>query len=144
MRSTVTAFFVVLSLAAVAAFAVGQQRPSELEPTGSYAVAGLEKGAVLLDRQSGKTWILQHSADHLQPSVWLPAVKIDSRDEAGDWRKSEQAREVVANQRNQLQREIYSLKDQQAQIKAISPQNAKLQAIEKQITEREAILNQLQ
>jgi len=143
MRSTTAAFSVVFLLAVVAALAVGQQQPRERELAGKYAVAGTEKSAVLLDKQSGQTWILQHSADPLQASVWLPAAKIDSQDDAAEWRKADQARALIASKRFKLQRELYALHEQREDWKVAAPQSAQLKAIEKKITDYETRLGQL-
>jgi len=67
-------FFIV---AALGAYAVGQQQPTERGTAASFAVSPAGDAAVLLDTRSGQTWILTHSADKSNPSAWLPAVKID-------------------------------------------------------------------
>jgi len=41
-----------------------------------------------LDTKSGKTWVLTHSVEG--QSIWLPAKRIDSEDEARDWQKREE------------------------------------------------------
>lgn len=71
-------------------------RPAGAKPAppegGPFAVSPAGQSAVLLDTKSGKTWVLTRSAHG--ESVWLPASRIDSAQEARDW----QGREDKAKQ----------------------------------------------
>src|SRR3954453_23966432 len=59
----------------------GKQPPS----SDQFLVSPAGETAVLLDTKSGKTWVLTRSIDG--ESVWLPARRIDSPEEAQDWRQ---------------------------------------------------------
>lgn len=83
----------VLGLTVVAILVAGAwgltqaQQPGGKQPPTSdrFLVSPAGETAVLLDTKSGKTWVLTRAIDG--ESVWLPAKRIDSLDEAQDWRK---------------------------------------------------------
>jgi hypothetical protein len=89
---------IVVGVVMVASVAIGgwalaeQERPAAKAPaqaeSGSFVVSPTAKSAILLDTKTGKTWELNHSVtrDH----VWLPGKRIDSEQEANDWRKQEE------------------------------------------------------
>jgi hypothetical protein len=81
----------VVGLLAVGGWAVAQQdRPGPKAPvpeSGPFAASPAGQSAVLLDTKSGKTWVLTHSVKG--QSVWLPARRIDSEEEARDWQERE-------------------------------------------------------
>jgi hypothetical protein len=86
----------VLGVALVAVLALGawswtqaQQPDGKIAaPAGDqFRVSPTSDSAVLLDTRSGKTWVLMRSFDG--EHVWLPAKRIDSPDEARDWRKEQ-------------------------------------------------------
>jgi hypothetical protein len=54
---------------------------------GQFAVAPAGDSAVLVDTRSGKTWVLHRSVQG--DSVWLPAKRLDSQEEALRWRGQE-------------------------------------------------------
>ena len=75
---------------ALGGWALAQQQPpaAKVPPkaeSGQFAVAPAGQSAVLLDTKTGKTWVLTHSVQG--QSVWLPAKRIDSEEEAREWRE---------------------------------------------------------
>src|SRR5580692_3443717 len=83
----------VLGIALVAILAVGAWSWSQAQQPGGkgpapggeqFLVSPTSESAVLLDTKSGKTWVLTRAIDG--ESVWLPAKRIDSPDEAQKWR----------------------------------------------------------
>jgi hypothetical protein len=92
----------VAGLLAVGGWALAQQeRPSAKAPAperGPYVVSPAGQSAVLLDTKSGKTWVLTQSME--RQSIWLPARRIDSEDEARDWQqREEQIKKVLGEQK---------------------------------------------
>src|SRR5262245_31311808 len=87
----------VLGLAVVAILVVGawgltqaQQSGGKAPASDQFLVSSAGETAVLLDTKSGKTWVLTRAVDG--ESVWLPAKRIDSPDEAKDWRLEQKHR----------------------------------------------------
>jgi hypothetical protein len=69
--------------------AAQQEQPAAKAPpqsaSGPFAVSPAGQSAVLLDTKSGKTWVLAHFVEG--ESVWLPAKRIDSEQEAKEWKE---------------------------------------------------------
>jgi hypothetical protein len=85
----------VLGLTVVAILVAGawgltqaQQAGGKQPPTSDqFLVSPAGETAVLLDTKSGKTWVLTRSIDG--ESVWLPAKRIESPEEAQEWRQNQ-------------------------------------------------------
>ena len=96
----------VAGLLAVGGWALAQQeRPGAKAPApdgGPYVVSPAGQSAVLLDTKSGKTWALTHSVEG--QSIWLPAKRIDSEDEARDWQQREEQLKKVLGERNRVEK----------------------------------------
>jgi hypothetical protein len=64
---------------------------------GPFVVSSAGQSAVLLDTKSGKTWVLTHSVEGR--SIWLPARRIDSEEEARDWQQREEKIKQILDER---------------------------------------------
>ena len=104
----------VLGIALAAVLAIGawglthaQQPGGKGPPPGGdqFVVSPAGESAVLLDTKSGKTWVLTRAVDG--ESVWLPAKRIESADEARDWRMMQKR---IAEDRALKERELNSKK----------------------------------
>jgi hypothetical protein len=97
----------IAGLLAVGGWALAQQeRPGAKAPApegGPYVVSPAGQSAVLLDTRSGKTWVLTHSAEG--QAVWLPARRIDSEEEARDWRQREKKIKQILGEQNKAGKE---------------------------------------
>jgi hypothetical protein len=60
-------------------------------------VVRLDKGAVLVDTATGRTWDLERGADG--SAAWLPARWLVSEKDAEQWRQQEKARGAAAQDR---------------------------------------------
>jgi hypothetical protein len=89
----------VIGMSCIAVVALGTwalthaQQPIGKGPVpegGQFLVSPAGESAVLVDTKSGKTWVLTRAIDG--ESVWLPANRIDSADEARDWRSVQKKR----------------------------------------------------
>jgi hypothetical protein len=83
----------IVGLLALGGWAFAQQeRPGAKAAApegGPFAVAPAGQSADLLDTKSGKTWVLTRSVEGYW--IWLPARRIDSEEEARDWRSREKS-----------------------------------------------------
>jgi hypothetical protein len=91
----------VVGLLALGGWAVAQQdRPGAKAPVAEsepFVTSPAGQSAVLLDTKSGNTWVLTHSVEG--QSVWLPARRIDSEEEARVWQEREKKiKELLAEQ----------------------------------------------
>jgi hypothetical protein len=68
----------------------GPAREQAGATSGHFAVSPAGDTAVMLDTQSGKTWLLRQSADNIH-MAWLPAERIDRPDQAQQWSDREKA-----------------------------------------------------
>jgi hypothetical protein len=134
MRQTAAVLSGILILAAIGAYAVGQQQSTERSSAASFAVAPMGDTAVLLDTRTGQAWLLSHSVDKDNPSAWLPTIRIDGADEAAKWRAMDQGRARLTK----LNAEYSRLKAMTKSPEA-SPQ---FRMLEKQIADLEAKLNE--
>jgi hypothetical protein len=91
-RRFVIGLTVVAILVACAWGLTQAQQPGGKQPPASdqFLVSPAGETAVLLDAKSGKTWVLSRAIDG--ESVWLPAKRIDSPDEAQAWREVQKRR----------------------------------------------------
>lgn len=73
------------------AYASGQSDPSTNDSTcESFSVSPLGDSAILLDAQTGRSWLLRHPESEYLPSVWVPMKRLDDREDVLRWR-AEQA-----------------------------------------------------
>jgi hypothetical protein len=95
----------VLALAGLAGWALAQPGggagPRKGDGAGQFAVSAAGNSAVLLDRSTGKTWVLNQAVDG--SSVWVPAKRLDTEEQVQQWMKAERER---SEQRDALQREL--------------------------------------
>jgi len=97
-----------IALFTVAAVGVGGWALAQPGPPGlrradldgsRYAVTPAGTGAVMVETATGRTWVLQHSADGRR-TVWLPADRIDDPKQAEQWRQEDEAlKQVLAKRR---------------------------------------------
>lgn len=77
----------VVALLGLGGWALAQpDRPAAKDAapaSGPFTVSPAGDSAVLLETRSGKTWVLQRSVQG--DSVWLPARRIDSEEDALRW-----------------------------------------------------------
>jgi hypothetical protein len=96
---------VLAALAAAALFvggwAAAQPGPAAAPKPGSdapgrFAVTATAGGAVLVDTATGQTWVLRPGLDGPKgqglPPAWEPAVRLETRDQADEWRDMERKR----------------------------------------------------
>ena len=80
--------FAFVALLGIGAWALAPaQQPLGKGPSpegGQFLVSPAGESGVLVDTKSGKTWVLSRAVDG-EP-VWLPAKRIDSPEEAREWR----------------------------------------------------------
>jgi hypothetical protein len=92
---------VFAGLLALGGWALAQQeRPGAKGPAaegGPFAVSPAGDTAVLLETKSGKTWVLGRSVEG--HAVWLPAKRIESHEEALQWRQREEELKQVQAER---------------------------------------------
>ena len=82
----------------------GAKAPVAVEGGSSFVVAPGGSSAVLLDTKSGQTWTLNKSYEG--ESVWLPAKRIVSEQEAHQWLRREQdIKQMLAQEKQKLQAE---------------------------------------
>jgi len=93
----------VLALAGLAGWALAQpgDGPRKGNGAGRFAVSASGNSAVLLEGNTGKTWVLNQGADGF--SVWVPAKRLDTEEQVQQWMKAERER---SEQRDALQREL--------------------------------------
>jgi hypothetical protein len=60
----------------------------------NFAVSSVGDSAVLIDTQTGQSWLLQHPVSEYMPSVWIPMKRLDSKEEVLRWR-AEQAEQAA-------------------------------------------------
>jgi hypothetical protein len=142
MRRKGTALAIALSLAGAAALALAQQQTKTGEQEGGYTVCSVDKGAVLLEIRSGKTWLLTNPSDKSQPSVWLPAKKIDRFDEAEKWRVADRERGLDIRERSDLARQLSELRQQRSRLVTVSNDPLNLEQLDKRIEDLQAKLNE--
>jgi hypothetical protein len=66
---------------------------------GSFMVAPAGNSAILLDTRTGKSWALHRSVRG--DSVWLPAMRVDSEEDARRWKEAEERlREQLGKREN--------------------------------------------
>jgi hypothetical protein len=95
---------------------------------GRFAVVRLDKGAVLVDTATGRTWDLERGADGR--AAWLPARWLVSEKDAEQWRQQEKARGAAAQDRvreleAELERVRYAARIREAQRRQRDRQRAK-------------------
>ena len=96
----------VLAMAGLAGWALaqpGQDGPRKGPPpeVGRYSVSASGNSAVLLDRSTAKTWVLNQGVDGF--SVWIPVKRLDTEEQVRQWMKAERDRTA---ERDALQREL--------------------------------------
>lgn len=96
-----------------------QERPEAKAPTtgsGPYVVSPAGDSAVLLDTKSGASWVLHRSVEG--DSVWLPAKRINSEEQALRWQKEEVMRwEERENRVKRQKREEEFQREQELKLK---------------------------
>jgi hypothetical protein len=113
---------------------VAPDRPGQPPPPagpaapGRYAVVRLDKGALLVDTATGKTWDLERGADGR--AAWVPARRLDVKKDVERWRQEEKARGAAAQDRlreleAELERVRYAARLREAQRRQRDRQRAK-------------------
>jgi len=59
-----------------------------------FAVSTMGDSAVLIDTQTGRSWLLEHPESDYMPSVWIPMKRLDDREDVLRWR-AEQAEQIA-------------------------------------------------
>ena len=74
-----------------AQFGGGEEQAPSAEST-HFQVSSAGGTSVLLETQTGKSWLLNSSANYEVPAVWIPIRRLETRQEVRIWFEEEQAR----------------------------------------------------
>jgi hypothetical protein len=96
----------VVGLLTLGGWAIAQQDRPGAKPAapegGQFVVSPAGQSAVLLDTKSGKTWVLTRSVEG--QSVWLPARRIDSEEEAREWLDREKKLKEILGEKQKAEK----------------------------------------
>lgn len=63
-----------------------------------FSVSPVGQSAVLVDSQTGRTWLLQRPASDYMPAVWVPMRRLDDKEEVLRWRAEQAEQRTLPNE----------------------------------------------
>ena len=79
---------VIVFVAVVLLVAYASAQPDHTTNNGNrdnFSVSPVGDSAVLLDAQTGQSWLLHHPVSPQMPSVWLPMQRLDGKADVMLW-----------------------------------------------------------
>ena len=108
---------------------------------GQFSVAAVGDSAILLDTQTGDSWLMHHPLSDRMPAVWIPMQRLSSEEDVAAWHAGQQELADVMAERSRLTTELQLARDTYEEYQRSVSNEELIQEARERVAELEAQLN---